>query len=476
MNSSFKNNFAKALLLITIFVSPIISIAQDFRILKQISLDENSSISTLKYGRNEFGIGILNNKGIMTNEQKFNLSPKDIGIMGDNIFLIAAKMKNGIKITGYSALLFNKKSLAPSGEQELITKQNSSRISSTLLKDPLNNLHYVLLRETKYNDGFSFFGPSIYDTKFLESESIQLLSFNNKLESRPIEIKTEAINAYFADACSDVKKNIYLCSFTKDAIMIEKFDSTGKFLSKLTSPFSVWKNPSFDILMNIDKSNQQSVIIVTKCLNQNKKMAHNVKCFDFANNKVIETGEILLNKDYCRALKSPNEEAKGKNFSSIEDLKPVQIFQDSARVIVENEILYDEFGGKDNPTEYNRRGSIITVYNKKNFEVVRDILIDKRFGTFVEQSEGINAHLVGNNLYAVTCEGSGLKSYKTYVYKINLTSGEVIKNEIEKEDVGKGKITFPSQVAWFKNKFAVPFFGLTTFTSKTETVIILRSY
>ena len=79
---------------------------------------------------------------------------------------------------------------------------------------------------------------------------------------------------------------------------------------------------------------------------------------------------------------------------------------------------------------------------KKNFEVVRDILIDKRFGTFVEQSEGINAHLVGNNLYAVTCEGSWLKSYKNYVYKINLTSGEVIKNEIEKEDVGKGKITF----------------------------------
>jgi len=175
-------------------------------------------------------------------------------------------------------------------------------------------------------------------------------------------------------------------------------------------------------------------------------------------------------------LKSPNEEAEGKNFSSIEDLKPVQIFQDSARVIVENEILYDEFGGKDNPTEYNRRGSIITVYNKKTLEVIKDFVINKKLITFVEQSEGINAHLVGNNLYAVTCEGSGLASFKNYVYKINLTYGEVIKIEIEKEEFGKGKITFPSQVAWFKNKFAVPFFGLTTFSSKTETVIILRSY
>ena len=476
MNSNLNNNITKALLLMTIFFSPIISIAQDFRILKQISLDENSSISTLEYGRNEYGIGILNSKGIMTNEQKFKLSPKDVGIMGDNIFLIAAKMKNGIKVTGYSALLFNKKTLATKGEQELFTKQNSSRISSTLLKDPLNNLHYVLLRETKYDDGFRFFGPSIYDTKFLESESIQLLSFNNKLESRPIEIKTEAVNAYFADACSDVKKNIYLCSFTKESIMVEKFDSTGKFLSKLTSPFSVWKNPNFDIIMNIDKGNQQSLIIATRCLNQDKKMAHNVMCFDFASNKVMKTGEILLNKDYCRALKSPNEEAKGNNFSSIEDLKPVQIFQDSARVIVENEILYDEFGGKDDPTSHNRRGSIITVYYKKNFEVIRDIVIDKRFSTFVEQSEGINAHLVGNNLYAVTCEGSGLKSYKTYVNKINLTSGEVIKNEIEKDDVGKGKITFPSQVAWFKNNFVVPFFRLTSFTSKAETEFMLRSY
>ncbi len=476
MNCNFKKNIIKGLLHITIFVSPIISIAQDFRILKQISLDENFSISTLEYGRNEYGIGILNSRGIMTNEQKFKLSPKDCGILGDNIFLIAAKMKNGIKVTGYSALLFNKKSLAPAGEQELITKQNSSRISSTLLKDPLNNVHYVLLRETKYDDGFSFFGPSIYDTKFLESESIQLLSFNNKLESKPIDIKTEAINAYFADACSDVKKNIYLCSFTKESIMVEKFDSTGKFLSKLSSPFSVWKNPNFDIIMNIDKGNQQSVIIATKCLNQDKKMAHNVICFDFASNKVMKTGEILLNKDYCRALKSPNEEAKGNNFSSIEELKPIQIFQDSVRVIVEKEILYDESEGSGNPISHNRRGSIITVYDKKNFEVIRDIVIDKKFSTYVEQSEGINAHLVGNILYAVTCERAGLLSYKTFVYNINLTSGEVIKNEIEKEDIGKGKVTFPSQVAWFKNNFAVPFFVLTSFTSKTETAFMLRSY
>jgi hypothetical protein len=203
-------------------------------------------------------------------------------------------------------------------------------------------------------------------------------------------------------------------------------------------------------------------------------MAHNVISFDFASNKVMKTGEILLNKDYCRALKSPNVEAKGKNFSSIEELKPVQIFQDSTRVIVENEILYDESEGSGNPISHDRRGSIITVYNKKNFEVVRDIVIDKRFGTYVQQSEGINAHLVGNNLYAVTCENTGLLSYKTYVYKINLTSGEVIKNEIEKEDIGKGKLTFPSQVAWFKNNFVVPFFILTT--SKTQTEFISSSY
>jgi hypothetical protein len=57
-----------------------------------------------------------------------------------------------------------------------------------------------------------------------------------------------------------------------------------------------------------------------------------------------------------------------------------------------------------------------------------------------------------------------------------LTSGEVLKNEIEKEGNAKGKVTFPSQVAWFKNNFAVPFFVLTSFTSKTETAFMLRSY
>lgn len=475
--SFFKNNLTKLFALCVISFNSFIVTAQDFRILSQMPIDNNSCAATLQYDRNDYGIGILNNKGAMTKEEKFKFSPNDMGIMGDNILLIADQLKNNIKTIGYNAMLFNKKTLNIVAEQQVYTKKNSSRISSTLLKDPFNNLCYALFRETKYDEGFGFFGPSINDTKFLESESLQLVSFNNKLETKPIEIKTEASNSYFADACADAAKNIYICSFTNNSIMVEKFDSTGKLLTKLSSAFSVWKNPFFGIIMHADFDNQSCISIATLCKNEDKKMAHNLFRFDFANNKVMRAGEVIFNKTYRELLKNPNEEAKGNNFSSFEDMKITQMLQDTNKLIVVKEIRYEEAGGKGEATTNYRRGCIITVYNKKSLQVERDIVIDKKFASFVEQSEGISAHLVGNNLYAVTCENTGLASFKTFVNKINITTGEVIKTEIEKEDIGKGMVTFPTQVAWFKNNYVVPFFKVASvFSYRFESAFVLSPY
>ena len=123
-----------------------------------------------------------------------------MGIMGDNVLLITAEEKNQ-KTRSYNALLIKKGGTNVLFEKSLFTKDNSSRISTTLLNDPNNNFGYVLFRETKYDEGFNFFGPSGFDTKFLESASLELYALNNKLEPKKIEISTEAANTYFAGAC-----------------------------------------------------------------------------------------------------------------------------------------------------------------------------------------------------------------------------------------------------------------------------------
>jgi hypothetical protein len=271
--------------------------------------------------------------------------------------------------------------------------------------------------------------------------------------------------------------NIYICSFTNSSITMEKFDSIGKPLAKLSSPFSVWKNPNFNFVMKNDRVDQSCVTIAATCLNSDKKMAQNVIRFNFTDNKVFTAGEIMLNKEYRQTLKNVNEEAKGKHFANMADLNPVQILEDANRVILVKEIEGLQLGGKDEATTYYRDGSVITVYNKKTFEVEKDIVIDKGFSTFVEPSDGIAAYLADNYLWAVTCENSGLASFKTYVNKINLNTGEVIKTEVEKEDIGKGWVTFPKQTAWFKKNFVVSFFKVSSpFSFSFESAFILKPY
>lgn len=465
----------KLLLSVTI-LSHFLSTAQDFKILSQLQINENAYISTLKIKRDEYGIGLLTNKGGMTKEQTINSVPNGLAILDDAVILIGASEKN-YKTTGYNATLFNKKSLAILKEQSLYSKGGSNRISSTLLKDVNNYFCYVLFRETKFDEGFKFMGQSPFDTKYLESSSIKIVSLNNKLEQKNITIKTEALDAYFAGACADDKRNIYICSFTNTAMLMEKFDSTGKFLAKLSSPFSIWKNPDLDFLMKNDRDDQGCITITSVCLNKNKQRAHQVIRFDFTNNKVLTPGEMILNKDYLKSLTNTNAAAKGSQFAFPEGLVPVQMLEDAGRVIVVKEIRDQRAGGKGEATTYYRNGSVITIYNKKTFTVERDIVINKSLATFVEPSEGIYTRLLDNYLWIITCENSGLISFKTYVTKLNLTTGEVVKTEIEKEDIGKGMVTFPKQTAWFKKEFAVPFTKVASpFSMSFETEFKLMPY
>src|SRR4029078_9878903 len=144
----------KTLLLLSVcFLSYFLADGQDYKILSQLPVDDNFYVSTLRYKRDEFGVGLLNNKGIMTKEETLKSAPGGLGLAGDNIILICSDSKN-YKTTGYSAVLLNKKSLNVVREQSLFTKKNSNQISSRLLKDPNNNFCFVLFRETKYDEGF----------------------------------------------------------------------------------------------------------------------------------------------------------------------------------------------------------------------------------------------------------------------------------------------------------------------------------
>lgn len=464
------------LLLSVCFLSNFLADGQNYKVLSQLPVDDNFSVSTLRYKRDEFGVGLLDNKAVMAKEQRLKSIPTGLGIAGDNVLLICSDSKN-YKTTGYSAVLLNKKSLLVLREQSLFTKKNSNQISARLLNDPYNNFCFVLFRETKYDEGFQMLGPSMFDTKYMESSTIQLVSLNNKLEPKNIEIKTDASASFFAGACADGLHNIYICSFTNSNITMEKFDSTGKLLAKLSSAFSVWKNPNFNFVMKNDRGDQSCVTIAATCLNSDKKMAQNVIRFDFTTNKVLTAGEVMLNKEYRQSLKNVNEEAKGRHFADMGTLNPVQILEDATKVILIKEIEGEQVGSKNEATTYYRDGSIITVYNKKTFEVERDIVIDKGFSTFVEPSDGIFAHLSDNYLWAVTCENSGLASFKTYVNKINLNTGEITKSEVEKEDIGKGWVTFPKQTAWFKKNYVVPFFKVSSpFSFSFESAFIVKPY
>ncbi len=467
----------KLVLLLSIaFFSKFLAHGQDFQILSQLPLDDNFSFSTLGMGKNGFGMGLLNNKGVMVKEQELQLIPAEAGLLADKILLMNYKQIKP-KGVGYIAKLVDKKTLAVVQEKSVFEKNSPNHISSTLLKNPANKVCYAIFHETKNLQGFRFKRPADDFIKSYESLSFQLVSVNEQFEFKTIEIKTEAASSNFADACADQFRNIYICSFSNSSIVVEKFDSTGRLLGKLSTPFSIWKIPALTIVMKNDLFDQSTITIAATHLNSDKKEVHQVIRYDFTNKKLVTTGEIVLDKNYRQSLKNPNEEAKARFFPEMDCLVPIQIFEDASQVIVVKEIIFERLGGKGEGITRYRDGSIITVYNKKNLEVERDIVINKYLATFVESSAGINAHLVGKQLWAVTCENSGLASFKSYSYKINVATGEVLKEEIEKDDIGKGWVTFPHQIAWFKKNYVVPFHRVTSpFAKVFETAFVTRTY
>lgn len=460
------------------FISCSETFSQNIKILSQLPIDDNSAFATLKLDRNEYAVGLISNKGVVSNQKQIELFPKSFGVLGDNVVVLCVESKK-FKTVGYKAIQVSKKNCRIIAEKDLYKKENSDMVETAILKDSKGNFCYALFRQTNLDGQVQYFGPSNSEIRYLESSSIRIVSLNNKMEVKDIKVETVASSTYFAGAVSDEMKNIYICSFTYESMTMEKFDSTGKLLSKISTPISVReKKPYFNCEIRSESDGQQSIIVAANYYNASKKVVFNTVKFDFNYNRATTTGEEILSKDYCKSLKNVNEEASGKNFAHIDILKPVQILEDTNRILIVKEIKWDEPGGQKEPTTYYWEGSIITVHNKKTLEIERNIIIDKRLVTFVNSNFGTYARLSNNDLWVITCENSGLGSFKTFVRRINLLTGEIIKEEVEKEDIGRSWITIPEHVLWFKNNFVVPFFKVvsTAFSLDLETSFVIRKY
>lgn len=445
-------------LLFFLLLSCNISFSQAFYVSDMLPLNDTFSFETLRFSRNEYGYGIMNAKGIVSKQKSLSGRPISSGKFENNIVCISYG-ETKLKKESLQADLINPKTGALIKTELICTINNGDYTAVSILNDPLNNFSYVITRQTNLQNTIFIGGNQGY--KYLETSKLELISLDKNLATKKIELVTKAQNTFYGGACTDNNHNIYICSFSENSIVMEKFDSSGRLLSKLQSPFSSWKKPEFEAVIKYDNFSQNAVYITTSYLNGDKDNAANTLYFDFKTNKTITSGETLLNKNYKKNLKNSTQDADGKNFQAIGGLMPIQVLDDENRLIVIKEIITET--PVDRTTQHQRLGSIISVYNKKTLELERDIVVDKGLTTFVENSKGIYGHLKGSTLYAVTSENSGLTSFKTFLYKIDITNGSVIKTEIEKNDAGKGWITYPAHIIWHKNDFIVPFIWISTF-------------
>jgi hypothetical protein len=470
----------KPKLIITILLfSYLSSYSQDYLIVKTLAGDDSIAFTTLRYGRKDYGFGVVSSKGVMNWQIPVPGFPLGMGKFKNNVVVFYTFTNPDVAVVIkeiHAALIgINEKKII----EDKVVYENESKysIDAFVLNDPGDNFTYLLVR-TSGLKGLLAMGTIGAEAKINETTQLRTISLENNLAPHSKDVKSIALESVFVSACTGVNNDLYVSSFSNDQLITEKFDSDGKLTGKLSTDVSLRTKSKFFPLIKYDSLQGNCVDVAIAYANNHKDDVIRLFRFNFNDQKAYSTEETILNKDYVKHLEqTQGEKTRLSNFKSIDELYPVQILETTDKVIVLKEIQYHFTPSGDNAERFGRDGNIISIYTKKDLHPERDIIIDKDFETFIMGGNSIYSYMKNDKLYTVTCELTGPGKCKTFLYTININDGSMEKKVLEKEDAGKGWVTDPTTIAWFSNNFITPFNSAKAFIHlKFETDLQSESY
>jgi hypothetical protein len=445
--------------------SCVASYSQDYFIVKTLAGDDSNSFVTLRYGRKDYGFGVINSKGTMNWQTTVPGFPVGMGRFKNNVvffYTLDNPEKLG-SINEVHAAMIGIKEKKILADKVVYTNPNKNVIEPVVLNDPAGDFNYLLIRISGQRGGLASLAIKA-ENKTHEFTQLSIISLESNLETHIKDLKDIALETFFAGACAGNNNEVYVSSFSKDQLITERFDDDGNLKGKLAVDASIRRKSAMDPIIEIFPvikydSLQGNCDLAVRYRNDHKDEVMRLFRFNFNDQKAYSTEETPLDKDYVKQLeKVQGKKNKLSNFKSIDELYPVQILETNNKVIVLKEIQYETgIGSSNDPEKFYREGNIISIYTK-DLQQVSDVIIDKFMETYIMGGTSICSQVKNGKLYVITCElGRRADNYKAVLSIINMDDGAIETSTLDKEDAGKGWITDPTTILWFNNNFIIPF-------------------
>jgi len=444
---------------LTLLLSYTASYSQGYLITKTLPGNDSIAFTTLRYGRHDYGFGVISSKGVMNWQVAVPGYPLGMGKFKNNVvvFYTFEDLSSLTALKNVHAALIGLSEKKIIEDKIVYSNETKYQIDPSVLDDPAGNFIYLLIRTTPLRGGIASMANNA-DTKLNETTQLSAISLEPNLTTQSKDFKSLALESTFVGATSGINNDIFISSFSDERLVTEKFDKDGNLKGKLSVEVPIRNKSKFYPVIKYDSLAGNCVDIAIAYKNNNKDDVLRSFRFNFNDQKGSASEEAVLNKDYVKQLvHAQDEKSRLSNFKSIDDLYPVQIVETNDKVIVLKEIQYHFIPSGSNAEQFYSDGSIISIYTKKDLHLERDVIIDKSFGTFIMGGTAICSYMKNGKLYTVTCELSGPGKTKTFLYTINIDNGSMEKKELEKEDAGKGWITDPTTILWFTDNFITPF-------------------
>lgn len=419
-----------------------------------LPVSETQSLAIWEHKKDEYGIVMLNNKGVIEWEMPFEGCVFGISKYKDHYLVFHAKKGYWDDQYGLTRAIkqINAATIDIKSQQIIDDKAlyAGKYVNADILNDASGNFSQLLLH--------NLYG--YYDTK-----GFTLITFNADGSVANKEIPSIAPEQKYI-ASSAGKDGSFFVSYLQNwsSLVVEKFSHEGALISKLESPLTMRKDPDYRPVMRVDPGTNNSIAITLRLVNKDLDYVFSHFLFNFDNNKIDTVNEAPLTK-----------KTTPYHFEKYKELQPIDILFTNDKVIVVREPRYSEssINNKDVST-YNSGSAVISVFDKQ-MKLQREIVIRKLTSTYAYINIGLNCHIIKDKLFILSGENAD-GGFDNFSYKVNLNDGSFGKKKIGTNKPAHGTSISTLSTIWFNNELimthlSIPIsFGIRNYRSVLEKV------
>jgi hypothetical protein len=396
-------------------------------------VSETQSLAIWEHKKDEYGIVLVNNMGVIEWEMPFKGCVMGISKYKDHFLIFHANKgywddPYGIikSITQINAATIDIKSKKIIDDKALYAGKYAY---ADILNDPAGNFSQLLLHHL---------------SGYYDSKGFTLLTFNADGSVSNKEIPGIAAEEKYIGSSAGKDGSFFVSHLQNwSSLVVEKFSHEGTLLSKQESSLTMRKDPDYKPVMRIDPGTNNSIAITIKMVNKDLDYVFSHFLFNFDNNQVAAVNEAPLTK-----------KTTPYHFQDYKDLQPVDILFTNDKIIVVREVKNYETSGSGGSFSitYTSRNAVVSVFDKQ-MKLQREIIIGKATMSHSIIDIGLSFHINKDKLFILSGENAGMGKYDNFCYTVNLNEGGY-----ERKKIGVNKPSGTTSIStlstiWFKNEF-----------------------